>query len=151
MVKFVATDEEHQRVRSLVAYGIRQEAICATIVRPRSALGVLKPISHVTLRRHFRHDLDTGLDTMIAVVADSLYKRAVNQKHPQGAISAMFILKCRAGWTEKHQLSVVGADGKDLKVDVDLRGLNDEELLAFNQLLTKVTITPPANDHTEAA
>ena len=152
MVKFVATLEERQRVRSMQAFGIRQEAMRRLILRPRGKDQQLKPIAEKTLRAHFREDLDTGLDTAVTMVADAMFKRAISQTHPQGAVSGMFFLKCRAGWTEKHQVQFADKDGNDIKLDIDLRGLNDEELLAFNQIMTKVTITtPPAANDAEAA
>lgn len=58
-------------------------------------------ISHLTLRRKFRAELDVGHIEAGAKVAATLFAMATDPKHPRAAICAMFYLKCRAGWKEE--------------------------------------------------
>jgi hypothetical protein len=85
--RFVATVEQRKMVRSLAAYGTRQEDI-ARWVGLRSAK---------TLRRHFREELDRGATEANAQVAQSLYQQATSGKKTAATI---FWLKTRAGWRE---------------------------------------------------
>jgi hypothetical protein len=74
-------------VRSMAAYGIRQEDI-ARCLGLRSAK---------TLRRHFREELDRAATEANAQVAQSLYQQATSGKSTAASI---FWLKTRAGWHE---------------------------------------------------
>jgi hypothetical protein len=85
--RFVATVEQRKMVRSLAAYGTRQEDI-ARCVGLRSAK---------TLRRHFREELDRAATEANAQVAQSLYQQATSGKKTAATI---FWLKTRAGWRE---------------------------------------------------
>jgi hypothetical protein len=60
--------------------------------------GILQ-ISHPTLRKHYRQELDFGMDEANANVVLSLYRIATGRTS-QAAIAAMFWLKTRAGWRE---------------------------------------------------
>jgi hypothetical protein len=85
--RFVASVEQRKMVRTMSAYGIRQEEI-ARCVGLRSAK---------TLRRHFREELDRAATEANAQVAQSLYQQATSGKKPAATI---FWLKTRAGWRE---------------------------------------------------
>ena len=85
--RFVASVEQRKMVRSLAAYGHRQEEI-ARWIGLRSAK---------TLRRHFREELDRAATEANAQVAQSLYQQATSGKKTAATI---FWLKTRAGWHE---------------------------------------------------
>jgi hypothetical protein len=85
--RFVPTEEQRRTVKSLSAYGIKQEEI-AQMVGLRSTK---------SLRKHFRQELDRGAIEATAQVAQTLYKMATSGKHPAASI---FWLKTRAGWRE---------------------------------------------------
>ena len=85
--RFVASVEQRKMVRSLAAYGHRQEEI-ARWIGLRSAK---------TLRRHFREELDRAATEANAQVAQSLYQQATSGKKTAATI---FWLKTRAGWRE---------------------------------------------------
>lgn len=92
----IATSEA---VKCMVAAGITQKVMAA----------VLK-IAPNTLTKHYAAELETGKDALIAHATGKLMQ-AVNR----GELAAIFFfLKCRAGWQEKQQVTVTGADGKDL-------------------------------------
>ncbi len=62
-----------------------------------------RPISPVTLRAHFRAELDSGHAVATAAVAQSLYKNATTATaaFPGGVpVAQIFWMKTRAGWRE---------------------------------------------------
>src|SRR5580658_8971647 len=85
--RFIPTVQDRKTVRSMAAYGVRQEEI-ARCVGLRS---------DKTLRSHFREELDRAVPEANAQVAQSLYQQATSGKN---APAAMFWLKTRAGWRE---------------------------------------------------
>ncbi len=85
--RFIPTEEQRRTVKSLSAYGIKQEEI-AEMVDLRSAK---------SLRKHFRQELNRGAIEATAQVSQTLYKMATSGKHPAATI---FWLKTRAGWRE---------------------------------------------------
>jgi hypothetical protein len=91
------TDEQRATVKAMTAYGIRQEAICAVL-----------GISHPTLEKHCRNELDTGAAQANATVASSMYKMATvgHPVHVRFAAAA-FWLKCRAGWKETSTIEII--------------------------------------------
>lgn len=94
---FEPTAEQRGTVQTMIAFGIPYVTIAAKIINPKTGKG----ISTSTLQKIFADEVrDARLD-MKAKVAHSLYKRAIDHKHPQGAICAMFIMKTQFGWNDK--------------------------------------------------
>jgi len=62
------TADEREMVRKMTAVGIPQESICRV---------VRDGIDDKTLRKHFRHELDTAKIQADAVVSGSLFNKAV--------------------------------------------------------------------------
>ena len=87
------TDESKTMARTLSGLGVPQGDI-ATL------LGVSKP----TLHKHYREELDKGMAEANAKVAQSLFKQATGGN----ITAAIFWLKCRAGWKEKHEVEHSG-------------------------------------------
>ena len=85
--RFVPNAETRKMVRSMAAYGIRQEEIAC-------CLGLRSP---KTLRRHFREELDRAAPEANAMVAQSLFQQAISGKQTAATI---YWLKTRAGWRE---------------------------------------------------
>jgi hypothetical protein len=85
--RFVPTDEKRKNVRSMAAYGIKQEDIAI-------AVGALSP---KTLRKHFPEELRCGAIEANAQVAQTLYQMAISGKCPAATI---FWAKTRMGWRE---------------------------------------------------
>ena len=56
-----------------------------------------------TPRRHYRQELDRGAVEATAKVAQSLFQMATVDKNVAAAI---FWMKARAGWREKHEVQV---------------------------------------------
>lgn len=81
------TEQTRQMARTLSGLGVPQDDIAILI-------GVTKP----TLHKYYRDDLDRGLAEANAKVASSLFQQATS-----GVTSAaIFWMKARAGWREKH-------------------------------------------------
>lgn len=87
------TDAERHRVKTMTGMGIVQDDICEII-------GISKP----TLRKYYRHEIDTGSAEANAAVAQSLFKQATNKDKPN-VVAAIFWLKARAGWRDQDSTS----------------------------------------------
>ncbi len=91
--KFKPTEEQRRAVKAMSGYGVPQEDI-ATVIR----------CDRKTLTLHFREELDLGMAEANSLVGQSLFRMATS-----GNVSAaIFWLKARAGWREKHQVEVTG-------------------------------------------
>jgi hypothetical protein len=82
------TDDQRRTVRAMSGYGIPQEDIATFF-----------DIDAETLRKHFRHEIDKGSIEATSKVAQSLFRMATEGKNVAAAI---FWMKARAGWREKH-------------------------------------------------
>src|SRR5437763_2646642 len=79
-------------VRAMSGYGI-----------PHEGIATMLDIDAKTLRRHYRQELDRGAVEATAKVAQSLFQMATVEK---SVAAAMFWMKARAGWREKHEVQV---------------------------------------------
>ena len=86
--QYAPTDKERAQCKALAAMGV-----------PNTDIAIVLQISTPTLRRHFRHELDSGIIEANAKVAQSLFKQATDPAKPS-VVAAIFWLKVRAGWTE---------------------------------------------------
>jgi hypothetical protein len=87
--KFVPTEEQKRTVKSMSAYGIKQEGI-ARVLRFRSPK---------TLRKHFREELTLGEIEAVAQVAQTHYQMARSGKYPA---STIHFLDKRRRWLVDH-------------------------------------------------
>lgn len=92
----------------MVAAGIPEDIICKCLA---------PPCSKNTLRKHFERELETSAPLADASVAGRMHQMALTSPNPAWAI---FWLKCRAGWKERHQLEHTGKDGAKLMTLADL-------------------------------
>lgn len=81
------TEKQRELVKSMAAFGIRQEDIARKI-------GIRSP---KTLRKYFRQELTDGATDANYNVAKSLYHKALGGD----TYAAQFWLKCRAGWRDQ--------------------------------------------------
>lgn len=84
-----------------------------------SGIGVPQPdiathpdIDPKTLRKHFREELDRGSIEATAKVAQTLCHLATVEKNVPTVI---FWMQARAGWREKNQIELTGADDGPLR------------------------------------
>ncbi|MGK7867668.1 hypothetical protein [Falsiroseomonas sp. E2-1-a20] len=95
-VTYVPTDEQRRTVRAMSGLGI-----------PQDDLATFLDIDKKKLRKHFRQELDRGSVEAATKVAQSLFRMATDG----GSVAAaIFWMKARAGWREKHDGSG-GASG----------------------------------------
>src|SRR5437016_5882549 len=85
--RFKPTQEQRVMVKSLSAYGVKQEDI-AKLVGLRSVK---------TLRKYFREELSRGQIEAVTRVGQTLYQMAISGKH---LVATIFYLKTKAGWRE---------------------------------------------------
>ncbi|WP_431285596.1 hypothetical protein ACQW02_12670 [Humitalea sp. 24SJ18S-53] len=100
-LRFEPSDEQRRLVHAMAGFGIPQADIATHL-----------KVDAKTLRLHFREELDRGSIDATAKVAQSLFHMATAGKNVAAAI---FWMKARAGWREKHQVEVTGADGAPLQ------------------------------------
>ncbi len=89
---FEPTGEQRNLVRAMSGFGVPQEDIATHL-----------EIDAKTLRKHFRRELDRGTIDANVKVAQTLFNMATVEKNVAAAI---FWMKARAGWREKHEIQV---------------------------------------------
>jgi hypothetical protein len=104
-VAFEPTQEQRRTVRAMAGFGV-----------PHEDIGTLLEIDAKTLRKHFRRELDRGSIEATAKVAQTLFAMATSG---QNVAAAIFWMKARAGWREKHELVVSTRPAAELS-DEDL-------------------------------
>jgi hypothetical protein len=96
------TEENAERVEALCAYGMDHVMIAAML-----------GISHDTLTKYYRDELDVGKAKVVEQVANSLKRNAMH-----GDVQAQkFFLSSRAGWSEKQTHEVGGIGGTPMKIE----------------------------------
>src|SRR5450432_2808043 len=89
---FDPTYEQRRTVKAMSGFGVPQPDIAIHVgVDPK------------TLRKHFREELDRGSIEATAKVAQSLFNMATQGNNVAAAI---FWMKARAGWREKHEIEL---------------------------------------------
>lgn len=107
--KHVPTDEKRKIVKDYLSFGMTQESAAR-------AIGV----SHDTLLRHYKHEIDTAREEKVVIIADSLFQKAKN-----GDVTAqIFFLKTQGRWrtedkTPTEQNEEVKKQIKDLRASLD--------------------------------
>lgn len=131
------TKKTRDAVRLLSGSGVDQDRIAAHL-----------EIAPKTLRLHYRRELDLALVELQAGWFGSLHQKAMSPTHPSAAIAAMFLLKTRAGYSERLALVGGGKDDPPVRVahDVDLSALNRDQLMALLTLADAVPATPDETD-----
>ena len=121
-VLFQPSDDQRRLVRALAGFGIIHDDIARQVgCEPK------------TLRKHFRDELDRGSVEATAKVAQSLFQMATTGKNVAAAI---FWMKARAGWKEKHEVQVTTNPIElmsDEELDAEIERL-DQQLGGFKRL-----------------
>lgn len=94
---FQPTEEQRKTVRAMSGYGV-----------PHNDIATLLDVDPKTLRKHFRRELDRGSIEATAKVGQSLFRMATEGNNVAAAI---FWMKARAGWRERHDVTVSAGDG----------------------------------------
>lgn len=81
-------DKTRKMVKAMMGFGIQQSEIAKIV-----------GVTDKTLRKHYREEIETGIATANAKVAENLFRHATGDS--RGAVSAaIFWLKTRARWAE---------------------------------------------------
>jgi hypothetical protein len=115
---FKPTKDHRALVLSLVGFGIPRAEICNLIINPESGKRITQP----TLRKYFKNELETGLATANAKVAQALFRQATGVGN-QAVTAAIFWLKSRARWrtTEAYEISTPPGESikNETRISVD--------------------------------
>lgn len=82
------TEATRKQVETMAGFGV-----------PAKDIGQTLGISDVTLRKHYRDEIDLGTIKANSAVAQSLYKKALGEG-ASSVTAAIFWMKTRAGWKE---------------------------------------------------
>ena len=105
-VLYDPSEEQRRTVKAMAGFGVPQDDIATYLeVDPK------------TLRKHFRRELDGGTLEANAKVAQSLFNMATSGKNVAAAI---FWMKARGGWREKHDVQVSMTDDVSQMTDAEL-------------------------------
>jgi len=88
---FKPTKEQREKVESMSGYGLTAEQICNLV-----------EVSRGTLFKYFGEELKLGEGKAHAQITHRAFDMARSGRFPA---MTMFWLKCRAGWTEKIQIT----------------------------------------------
>jgi hypothetical protein len=83
------------------------------------------------LRRHYRKELDRGAVEATAKVAQSLFQMATVDK---SVAAAIFWMKARAGWREKHDVTITAQSAvemTDAELERIIRRADERDALAI--------------------
>jgi len=99
------TDQTRQTVKGLIGCGFKVDDTAKMLA-----------IDPKTLRKHYPAELETGHLTANAAVAQSLFKKATAGTGKDSVVAAIFWLKARAGWKDKHDVEISGPDGGPIPI-----------------------------------
>jgi hypothetical protein len=88
---------------------------------PHDQIGALLGIDDKTVRKYYRVELKLGEAKATANVAKTLYKQATNGN----TAAAIFWMKARAGWREKHDVTIREGKPLDQCTPQELRDIAD--------------------------
>jgi hypothetical protein len=98
---FEPSAEQRAKVDGMAACGI-----------PQAQMALVIGIDEDTLRKHFRHELDTAAPLANFAVGKTLFAKAVGGD----VTAAIWWSKTRMGWKEKQEIAHTDAEGKSLAV-----------------------------------
>lgn len=114
------TPEQRQLVKVMAGMGIPEDQMVAAVLNPVTK----KPISPVTLRKHFREELNQGFVQANAAVGAGLFKNATvaTETYPGGIpVAQMFWLKCRARWQQNPERNLPPPPPADNAAELDAK------------------------------
>lgn len=100
---FQPSEEQRRTVRAMSGFGI-----------PQADIATLLDIDAKTLRVHFRRELDRGSVEATVKVAQTLFQMATSG---QNTAAAIFWMKVRAGWREKHEVILSAKPAEQMSDD----------------------------------
>ncbi len=119
---FTPSDEQRMQVGIMAACGFAHELICERVINPTTG----KKIDTKTLRKAFRKELDEGMSQANAMVAQSLFKKAIGTG-TSAVTAAIWWEKTRGGMKDQSAVEVTGKNGAPLHPQTAV-DMTDEEL-----------------------
>ena len=110
--EFEPTERQRMEVEILAACGFAQKHIATRIKNPHTG----DSIDIKTLKRYFAEELEQGLSSANAVVANRLFKIATTGSERASVTASCFWLARRAGWKETTAHEHAGKDGAPLPI-----------------------------------
>jgi hypothetical protein len=120
---FAPTQDQRNTVSIMAACGMPHHLICMQIKNDATGLA----ITPKTLGKYFADELANGLEHANAMVAQSLFKKAIGTA-PQNVTAAIFWLKTRGKWRTVDGIELTGKDGAAIETAT---GLTDAQLDAI--------------------
>ena len=117
-VTFQPSEEQRRTVKAMAGLGV-----------PHEGIAVLLDVDPKTLRKYFHPELERGSVEATAKVAQSLFQLATTGKNVAAAI---FWMKARAGWREKHEVQVT-TDSLTHLTDAQLDALIEDYSAKYEQ------------------
>ncbi|MDB5318329.1 MAG: hypothetical protein JWO24_4173 [Rhodospirillales bacterium] len=105
-VLYDPSEDQRRTAKAMAGFGVPQDDIANYL-----------DIDAKTLRKHFRRELDGGTLEANAKVAQSLFNMATSGRNVAAAI---FWMKARGGWREKHEVQVSMAGDVSQMSDAEL-------------------------------
>ena len=126
---FEPSQEQRRMARAMAGLGLPQEQIA-----------LLLEIDAKTLRKHLRDELDRGMAEANVKIAQSLFNMATTGN---SVAAAIFWMKARAGWREKHEVTVT-ANPLEKLTDAELERMLQTvtDALAFETSIGTVSQIP---------
>lgn len=118
-VTFQPTEENRRTVKAMAGLGV-----------PHEGIAVLLEIDPKTLRKHFHSELERGSIEATAKVAQSLFQMATTGK---SVAAAIFWMKARAGWREKHEVKVTTGEDLSQYTDEQLETMINEGYMEWHE------------------
>ena len=115
------TDETRSLVRLAAAIGL-----------PRRYLYSAMKIHSETFNKYYEEDFENGLHYMVDKISIRMFKKAIGDE-PDTRQAGEFLLKTRAGWTDKKSVEVTGKDGAPLipTQEIDVKKLTPDAIQAL--------------------
>jgi hypothetical protein len=120
---FKPTDEQRMQVSIMASCGFPHELMVERIINHQTG----RPIDKKTLYKAFRVELDQGLEQANAMVAQSLFKKAIGTS-AQSVTAAIWWEKTRAGKKDTSAMELTGKDGTPLHPPEKAHEMTDAEL-----------------------
>jgi hypothetical protein len=118
MPRFEPSPEQRKVVQQMASFGVPHRDIALVIVNPRTEC----PIDDVTLRKHFRRELDIGHVLANNEVVKSLFEQAKKGN----VTAAIWWTKARLGWRETTVQQFLDHDGNPVGPSLTLVGRPDQ-------------------------
>lgn len=118
----IITEESRAKVLHMRGMGLTMEQI-----------GISLNMSVPTLRKYYRHEIETAEPKLLFDVANNLYNIATSPDHKGAVTAAMFWLERRGGWTKSSRVEMTGADGQPIQMGATLQNTVDSRRLSADE------------------